>query len=155
MKWITRKEIRVNRTATCWLIRRFVDPDAEFLFVLPEEVAAAQFDIGATGFDAPGATYPHRNEKGFCSFAALVHQRLADNPVLVEMARIVQAADFKDQLDAHPAARGLALISYGFPLVTADDHETVQRASFVYDALYESLAHTLAPAQEQASLSDK
>jgi hypothetical protein len=76
---------------------------------------------------------------------------LAHNPILVEMARIVQAADFKDQLDAHPAARGLALISYGFPLVTADDHETVQRASFLYDALYESLAKTLEPAREQAS----
>jgi hypothetical protein len=151
MKWITREHIRVNRTATCWLIRRFVDPNAEFLFVPREEVAAAQFDIGATGFDAPGATYPHCDEKGFCSFAALVHQRLADNSVLMEMARIVQAADFKDQLDAHPAARGLALISYGFPLVTADDHETVQRASFVYDALYESLAKCLEPAREKAS----
>jgi hypothetical protein len=151
MKWITREHIRVNRTATSWLIRRFIDPDAEFLFVLPEEVAPAQSALGATGFDAPGATYPHRDEKGFCSFAALVHQRLADNPVLMEMARIVQAADFKDQLDTHPAARGLALISYGFPLVTADDHETVQRASFVYDALYESLAKSLEPAREQAS----
>jgi hypothetical protein len=151
MKWITRKHIRVNRTATCWLIRRFVDSDAEFLFVRPEEVAAAQSSIGATGFDAPGATYPHRDEKGFCSFAALVYERLGHNPVLVEMARIIQAADFKDQLDAHPAARGLALISYGFPLVTADDHETVQRASFLYDALYESLAKNLEPAREQAS----
>jgi hypothetical protein len=152
MKWITRKDIRVNRTATCWLIRRFVDPSAEFLFVPPEEVAPAQSAIGATGFDAPGATYPHRDQKGFCSFAALVHERLAHNPVLVEMARIVQAADFKDQLDTHPAARGLALISYGFPLVTADDHETVQRASFLYDALYESLSETLTPACEVGSM---
>jgi hypothetical protein len=143
MKWITRKRIRVNRTATCWLIRRFVDPDAEFLFVLPEEVAAAQFALGATGFDAPGATYPHRDEKGLCSFAAFVHERLADNPVLMEMARIVQAADFKDQLDAHPSARGLALISYGFPLIAADDHETALRASFLYDALYASIVESL------------
>jgi len=123
-----------------------VDPNAEFLFVLPEEVAPAQSAIGATGFDAPEATYPHRDQKGFCSFATLVHERLAHNPVLVEMARIVQAADFKDQLDTHPAARCLALISYGFPLVAADDHETVQKASFLYDALYESLAETLTPA---------
>src|SRR5882724_7658222 len=139
MKWITRKEIRVNRTATCWLIRRFLDPEAEFLFVPQEEVAAAQSALGATGFDAPEAIYPHRDEKGFCSFAALVYERLGHNPVLVEMARIVQAADFKDQLDAHPAARGLALISHGFPLVTKDDHETAQHASFLYDALYASL----------------
>jgi hypothetical protein len=139
MKWITREGIRVNRTATCWLIRRFLDPDAEFLFVPAENVASLQAAQGAIGFDAPDATYPHKNIEGFCSFAALVHERLADDPALVEMARIVQAADFKDQLDSHPAARGLALISYGFPLVTKDDHETMQLASFLYDALYASL----------------
>jgi hypothetical protein len=140
MKWITRKQIRVNRTATCWLIRRFLDPEAEFLFVPAEQVASVQAEIGAIGFDAPGATYPHRDSIGHCSFASLVHERMAHDPVLVEMARIVQAADFKDQLDTHPAARGLALISYGFPLVTADDHDTAERASFLYDALYASIA---------------
>lgn len=138
MKWVTRQRIRVNRTATCWLIRRFLDSEAEISFVPTGEVATVQAQ-NATGFDAPGATYPHNNDQGLCSFAALVHERLADNPVLVEMARIVQAADFKDQLDSHPAARGLALISHGFPLVTKDDHETAQRASFLYDALYASL----------------
>lgn len=144
MQWITRQRIQVNRTATCWLIRRFLDREAEFLFVPPEEVASVQAESGGTGFDAPGATYPHRDARGQCSFAALVHERLADDPVLVEMARIVQAADFKDQLDDHPAARGLQLISRGFPVVTKDDHETAARASFVYDALYASIAETLA-----------
>src|SRR5882724_5272413 len=139
MKWITRERIRVNRTATCWLIRRFLDSQAELLFMPAEEVAREQAAQGAIGFDALDATYPHKNIEGFCSFAALVHERLADNPVLVEMARIVQAADFKEQLDSHPAARGLALISHGFPLVTKDDHETAQHASFLYDALYASL----------------
>src|SRR5919199_3611958 len=142
MKWITRETIRVNRTATCWLIRRFLDPEAEFLFVPAEEVASAQEESGATGFDAPGATYPHKNAQGLCSFAALVHERLAHDSVLVEMARIVQAADFNDQLDQHSAARGLQLISRGFPLVTKDDHETAARASFVYDALYASIAES-------------
>lgn len=139
MKWITRERIRVNRTATCWLIHRFLDPDAEISFLQAEEVAREQAAQGAIGFDAPNATYPHKDDRGFCSFAALVHERLADNSVLVEMARIVQAADFKDQMDSHPAARGLALISYGFPLVTKDDLETAQCASFLYDALYASL----------------
>ena len=139
MKWITRERIRVNRTATCWLIRRFLDSEAELRFVPAEEVANEQAAQDAIGFDAPGATYPHKNDQGLCSFAALVHERLADNPVLVEIARIVQAADFKDQLDSHPAARGLALISHGFPLVTKDDHETAQLASFLYDALYAGL----------------
>ena len=139
MKWITRASIRVNRTATCWLIRRFLDPEAEFIFVPAEDVAAVQAAEGGIGFDATEATYPHKDEQGRCSFAALVNERLSHDPELVEMARIVQVADFKDQLDSHPAARGLALISYGFPLVAKDDHETAERASFLYDALYASL----------------
>ena len=139
MKWVTRQSIRVNRTATCWLVRRFIDPEAEFIFVPPGRVASVQAESGATGFDAPGATYPHEDARGLCSFAALVHERLSHDPVLVEMARIVQAADFKDLVDTHPAARGLVLISRGFPRVSADDHETAERASFLYDALYASL----------------
>jgi hypothetical protein len=139
MKWVTRKQIRVNRTATCWLVRRFIDASAEFIFVEPDAVASVQIEQNAIGFDAPNATYPHKNEKGQCSFAALVHERFSDNSVLMEMARIVQAADFKDQLDDHPAARGLQRISHGFPLVTKDDHETAERAAFLYDSLYASI----------------
>jgi len=139
MKWITRQSIRVNRTATCWLITRFIDTEAEFLFVPADEVAAMQVAERAIGFDAPGATYPHKTSEGLCSFAALVHERLAHDPVLVEMARIVQAADFNDQLDDHPAARGLQLISRGFPSVTRDDYESAERAAFLYDALYASI----------------
>src|SRR5258705_12844106 len=139
MKWITRQRIQVNRTATCWLIKRFIDKDAEFLFVPSEEVASIQSDKDATGFDAPNATYPHKDTQGLCSFAALVRERLVEDPVLVEMARLVQAADFNDQLDDHPAAPGLQLISRGFPLVTSNDHETAERAAFLYDALYASL----------------
>lgn len=140
MKWVTRRQIRVNRTATCWLVRRFIDPAAEFIFVEPDDVASIETEQSATGFDAPNATYPHKNEKGLCSFAALVHERFSEDTVLMEMARIVQAADFKDQLDDHPAARGLQLISQGFPLVTKDDYETASRAAFVYDSLYRALS---------------
>jgi hypothetical protein len=139
MKWITREQIRVNRTATCWLIRRFLDPEAEFMFLPADQVASMQSEPGATGFDAPGAAYPHKDAQGLCSFAALARERLAHDPVLLEMARIVQAADIKGQLDDHQAARGLQLISRGFPLVTNDDHETAERAAFVYDALYASI----------------
>ena len=139
MKWITREQIRVNRTATCWLIRRFLDPEAEFTFIPADEVASVQKETGATGFDAPGATYPHKDAQGLCSFAALVRERLGHDSVLLEMARIVQAADIKGQLDEHPAAHGLQLISRGFPLVTNDDYETANRAAFVYDALYASI----------------
>ena len=144
MKWITRPDIRVNRTATCWLIRRFIDPGAEFLFIPADEIASVQIAKDAAGFDAPDATYPHTNAQGLCSFAALVHERLAHDQVLMEMARIVQAADIQGQLQDHPAAHGLQLISRGFPLVTKDDHETVHRASFVYDALYASVMESQA-----------
>jgi hypothetical protein len=142
MKWITRQRIQVNRTATCWLVRRFLDKEAEFLFVPAEQVALVQAEEGGTGFDAPGATYPHKDAQGLCSFAALVQERLPHDPALVELARIVQAADFNDQLDNHPSARGLQLISRGFPLVTKDDHETAERASFIYNALYASIAES-------------
>jgi hypothetical protein len=145
MKWITRERIQVNRTATCWLIRRFLDGQAEFIFVPADQVVAIQTETGATGFDAPGATYPHQDAQGLCSFAALVHERLAHDPVLLEMARIVQAADIKDRLDDHPAARGLQMISRGFPLVTNKDHETAEHAAFVYDALYASINEDQAP----------
>src|SRR6266571_1165847 len=139
MNWITRERIQVNRTATCWLIRRFLDRQAEFIFVPSDQVASMQAESGATGFDAPGATYSHTDAQGLCSFAALVRERLAHDPVLLEMARIVQAADIKGRLDDHPAARGLQMISRGFPLVTNNDHETAERAAFVYDALYASI----------------
>lgn len=143
MKWITREHIRVNRMATCWLIQRFLDPDAEFLFVPAAAVASLQADQDAIGFDAANAAYPHKDAQGLCSFAALVHERLAGDPVLVELARIVQAADIQGELGDHPAAPGLQLISRGFPLVTNNDHETVDRACFVYDALYASIADKL------------
>jgi len=145
MKWITRERIRVNRTATCWLIQRFLDKEAEFVFVSADQVASIQAQTGATGFDAPNATYPHKNAQGLCSFAVLVSERLTHDPVLLEMARIVQAADIKGELDDHTAARGLQLISRGFPLVTNDDHETAERAAFVYDALYASIKQDQAP----------
>ena len=135
----------MNRTATCWLIRRFLDPDAEFIFEPADRVASIQAQTGATGFDAPGATYPHQDAQGLCSFAALVRERLSDDPVLTEMARIVQAADIKGQLDDHPAARGVQLLSRGFPLVAGDDHETAELAAFVYEAMYASIKKDLAP----------
>jgi len=145
MKWITRERIQVNRTATCWLIRRFLDEEAEFIFAPADRVATMQAETGGTGFDAPGATYPHEDAQGLCSFAVLVRERLAHDPVLLEMADIVQAADIKGELDNHPAALGLQLISRGFPLLTKKDYETAERAEFVYDALYASIKQDQAP----------
>jgi hypothetical protein len=111
MLWVTRKTVRVNRTATAWLVRRFIDPEAEFIFVAPDEVAEVERLRGATGFDAPEARYPHRDAQGRCSFRALVEERCPDNPALDALARIVQSADFRDQLALSPEAPGLLAIS--------------------------------------------
>jgi hypothetical protein len=136
MQWVTRSQIRVNRAATAWLIRRFIDSDAVFVFVEPNEVADVQRRTGAIGFDAPSARYPHKDDRGRCSFEALVEEHRPDDHALREMARIVHSADFKEGLPAVPEAAGLLAISQGFPLVARDDLETVERASFLYDALY-------------------
>ncbi len=139
MRWVTRRHIRVNRTATAWLVRRFVDPAAEFEFVDPGEVEAAQ-GAGSIGFDAPGARYPHRDERGRCSFEALVAEHRPDDPALRRLAFMVHCADFADEVGRCPEAAGLRAISSGFPLVAADDDETVRRGSFLYDALYAALS---------------
>jgi hypothetical protein len=139
MRWVTRRQIRVNRAATAWLIRRFVDPGAEFLFVEPDEVARVEREVGAVGFDAPGARYPHKDARDRCSFEALVDERCPDDAALRRLARIVRSADFAEELELTPEGAGLRAISRGFPLVSRDDHETVERAAFLYDALYASL----------------
>ena len=139
MKWVTRKRIHVNRTATAWLIRRFLDPSAEIIFVELDDVAAVQQREGAIGFDAPGAGYPHRDEKGRCSFEQLVDERLPGDAPLRQLAVIVHGADFPDEPSSAPEAVGLWAISQGFTDVTPDDHEIVTRAAFLYDSLYAHL----------------
>src|ERR1700693_3130809 len=117
MHWVTRKQIRVNRVATAWLIRRFIDPPAEFIFVEPDRVAEEQVRLGAMGFDAPGATYPHKDSQGRCSFEALVDEYCSDDPVLQEIVRVVRGADFPDEIDLTKESAGIRAISQGFPLV--------------------------------------
>ena len=139
MRWVTRKRIHVNRTATGWLIRRFLDPGAEVLFVDPEEVAAIQETEGAIGFDAPGAAYPHRDESGRCSFEALVDERLPGDAALQRLAKIVHGADFPAEMNITRESAGLWAISQGFTDVGGDDTEILERASFLYDSLYAHL----------------
>jgi hypothetical protein len=143
MMWVTKKRIKVNRAATAWLIRRFIDPDAIIVFVEPNEVADVQHREGAKGFDAPGATYPHADARGRCSFEALVEEHCAADPALIALARIVRGADFRDELGITPESAGLRAISDGFPLVAENDEETVAKASFLYDSLYASLRERL------------
>ena len=140
MKWVTRKRIHVNRTATGWLIRRFLDPSAEILFVEPDEVASVQETEAAIGFDAPGARHPHKDAEGRCSFEQLVAARLPQDPALVALARIVHGADFPDEIHATPESAGLWAISQGFTEVSGDDADILARAGFIYDSLYAHLA---------------
>jgi hypothetical protein len=141
MKWVTRKRIHVNRTATGWLISRFLDPKAEILFVEPEQVSAIQDREAAIGFDAPGATYPHRDVRGRCSFEALVEERLPGDAALRRLAKIVHGADFPAEMDITRESAGLWAISQGFTDVGKDDADILARASFLYDSLYAHLKH--------------
>jgi hypothetical protein len=144
MTWVTRKHIRVNRTATTWLIRRFVEPGATVLFVDAEQVAEVQRRDGARGFDAPGATYPHRDARGRCSFEALADELVPGDAALRELGRIVHGADFADEVGLTPESAGLRAISTGFPLVTMSDEEIAGKAAFIYDALYAALQQRVA-----------
>ncbi len=135
MKWVTRARPKTDRIACPWLIRRFIDPDAEILYVPKVDVLAVADAEGAHSFDAPGARYDHRDGK--CTFEVLIEEhRLADDRALVRLARIVHAADIESDLDTDPAGPGLLAIGLGGLDVEADDHRLLERASFVYDALY-------------------
>jgi hypothetical protein len=144
MKWVTRRRIHVNRAATAWLIRRFLDPGAEIAFVEPSAVAEHQRLTGAIGFDAPGARYPHQDPAGRCSFEQLIAERLAGDPALERLAAIVHGADFPEEIDATPESAGLWAISQGFTDVAGDDAEIVERASFLYESLYAHLRRAVA-----------
>jgi len=144
MKWVTRKRIHVNRTATAWLIRRFLDPKAEILFVEPAEVTAIQERDDAIAFDAPGARYPHQDERGKCSFEQLVDEHFPSDVALQRLALIVHGADFPKEIDITPESAGLWAISQGFGNELAkDDAEIAERASFIYDALLAHLRRNL------------
>jgi hypothetical protein len=135
MKWVTRARPKTDRIACPWLIRRFIDPDAEILYVPANQVLAVAQAEGARSFDAPGATYDHRD--GGCTFETLIVDfDLGGDPALARLARIVHAADIDADLGTDPAGAGLLAIGLGGLDVETDDDRLLERASFVYDALY-------------------
>jgi len=143
MKWITREHVKVDRVACPWLIRRYIDPDAEFLFVPAAEVAAVAAREGATPFDVGGAVLGHRDGK--CSFETIIeeYRLLARDPALARMAGIVHGADVSADLDRVPESRGLKAIAEGFGLVHADDHAILEAEFPLYDALHAWCAQPL------------
>jgi len=135
MKWITRARPKTDRIACAWLIRKFVDPDAEIIYVPSDRVLAVAEREGGHGFDTPGAEYDHRGNK--CTFEVLIDDyHLSDDPALTRLARIVHAADIESEIDTDPFAPALLALAFGGLDVEADDHRLLQRALFVYDALY-------------------
>jgi hypothetical protein len=134
MKWITRERPKTDRIACPWLIRKFIDPDAEFLYVPADQVLEEAERQGANSYDAPGARYTHRG--GLCSFEVLIEEHHIDDPAVRLLARIVHGADVSEDRDATPQSPGLQAVAEGFHYVYSYDHAQLEAELPVYDALY-------------------
>ena len=138
MKWITRRNIKVDRVACPWLIRRFVDPQAEFIFVEESELVAAAKQQEAVPFDAPRLSEVKLNHRGErCSFEAILEDFELRDPALARLALIVRAADVKGQEHTAEEGIGLRAMAEGFAAMGLSDEERLARQFPVYDALYE------------------
>jgi hypothetical protein len=135
MKWITRSHVHVDRVACPWLISRFIDNEAEFLFVPPSQVKAVAEQSGAIPFDAMGQAELDHHE-GRCSFESIIVKYELKDPALLRMAKVVHAADVAPDIDKDPIARGLEAIAVGYSLRYPDDEENLARQFEVYDSLY-------------------
>ncbi|MDG6904075.1 MAG: chromate resistance protein [Nitrososphaerota archaeon] len=137
MKWITREKAKVDRIACPWLIKKFVDPQAEFLFVPKEKVLEIAKSKNATPFDTPGAELMHYKENGEerVSFDAVIRKYRLNDPALLELAKIVRGADAKIPDRPHESA-GLEAAALGFRAIAKDDFENMKLQFPFYDAMY-------------------
>jgi hypothetical protein len=135
MLWVTRSHVHVDRVACPWLITRFVDSDAEFLFVPANRIETVVQETGAIPFDAPGVELGH-DQDGRCSFESILAKYGLKEPGLLRLAQIVHAADVSADIDRDPIARGLEAIASGFSLRFPEDAENLAHQFDVYDALY-------------------
>ena len=136
MKWITREHVKVDRVACPWLIRKFVDPQAEFLFAPADQVMEIAAREGATPYDVKGVELGHHGKE--CSFEAILRKYdLMKDPALALLGKIVNGADTDNTLYSQPEGPGLNALAEGFRhLGLRDDHEMLEREAIVYDALY-------------------
>lgn len=134
MKWITRSHIHVDRVACPWLITRFIDSDAEFVFVPKSKIDQIARETGAIPFDAPGVEFGHH--EGRCSFEFLILKYELKEPGLLRMAAIIHAADISEDIDKDPVGHGLEAIATGFSLRFPEDMENLSHQFDIYDALY-------------------
>ena len=133
MKWITREKVKVDRVACPWLIRKFIDPEAEFIFVPPDQVATKGQELGATPFDIEGCELGHHEED--VSFNSILKKHKLSDPALLLLGEVVRAAD-SHPAKPHPAGEGLRWVACGFNALGLNDHEILKREFVVYDALY-------------------
>ena len=138
MRWITRARPKIDRIACPWLIERFIDHEAEFIFVPADQVLATAKELGAIPFDVEGVELSH--EGPLCSFDAILKKYEIGDPALHEIAVIVRGAD-TERLDLAPQAAGLLAISLGLSRNFADDHEQLAQGMVIYDALYSWARH--------------
>jgi hypothetical protein len=134
MLWITRSHVHVDRVACPWLILRFIDSDADFLFVPKSQIEKVARETGGIPFDAPGVELGHHDGK--CSFETIIEKYGLEEPGLLRLAKIVHAADIAEDLHTDPLAPGLEAIASGFSLILPDDSENLEAQFIVYDALY-------------------
>jgi len=134
MLWVTRSHVHVDRVACPWLIRRFVDSEARFLFVPKSRVPVVAQETGAIPFDAPGVELGH--QEGKCSFEAILAKYELSDPALERLARIVHAADIAADLRKDDLASGLEALATGFGLLFPDDQANLEAQFVMYDALY-------------------
>jgi hypothetical protein len=138
LKWITRKNVKVDRVACPWLIRRFVDPEAQFLFVEEDQLLNIANAEQAVPFDAPKIPEVKLNHRGdMCSFEAIIADYKLQTPGLARLALIVRAADVKGQESVAAEGLGLRAIAEGFAAMQLSDEERLARGFPIYDALYE------------------
>jgi hypothetical protein len=133
MKWITRERPKIERIACPWLVTRFIDPDAEFVYVAAAQVRAKAQELDAIPFDVPDVALSHVGER--CSFDAFLTRYELKDPALQQLAAIVRGAD-TSRLDLTPQSAGLYAISLGLSRTTPDDHAMLAVGMQVYDALY-------------------
>ena len=135
MKWVTREHPKTDRIACPWLIRTFIDPEAEIVYVPTDQVLAYAEREGAISFDAKGARYTHRD--GLCSFEVLVEEHhLGGYPALALVARVVHGADVAEDVAATPQSAGLQAVADGFSYLDIPDQRQLELELPVYDALY-------------------
>jgi hypothetical protein len=144
MKWITRSNVKVDRVACPWLIRRFVDSQAEFLFVPENQLLDVARKEGAIPFDATRLAEVKLNHRGErCTFEAILEDYKLTEPALHRLALIVRGADVKGQEHVSAESVGLRAIAHGFALTGVSDEERLARQFPVYDALYEYIRHDM------------